>query len=154
MNYWISIWRDVHDNAVKTLGRGDWNWVLEQLEKYEVKDDKYSAFLLNLTHFVGVHVAHLSCRLVAVLELGEDIHDVDTDSRSCDAVISSHLIAGHRSMLSCLKQGTNRACGEQRHPPPPDSSLAATLPNGHLRWGRWAYSEVRMEIWLPPAGHK
>ena len=51
MDYWISIWRDVHDNAVKTLGSGDWNWVLENLEKFEVTDDKYSAFLFNLTHF-------------------------------------------------------------------------------------------------------
>jgi hypothetical protein len=51
MDYVISVWRDVHDNAVKTLGPGDWNWVLENLEKFEVTDDKYSAFLFNLTHF-------------------------------------------------------------------------------------------------------
>ena len=51
MDYVISIWRDVHDNAVKAIGPGDWSWVLEQLEKHEVTDDKYSAFLFNLTRF-------------------------------------------------------------------------------------------------------
>src|ERR1017187_3248094 len=51
MDYVISVWRDVHDNAVKAIGPGDWNWVLEQLEKPEVTDDKYSAFLFNLTRF-------------------------------------------------------------------------------------------------------
>lgn len=51
MDYTISVWRDVHDNAVKTLGPGDWNWVLEQLENFDATDDKYSAFLFNLTQF-------------------------------------------------------------------------------------------------------
>ena len=51
MDYVISVWRDVHDNAVKAIGPGDWNWVLEQFEKHEITDDKYSAFLFNLTRF-------------------------------------------------------------------------------------------------------
>ena len=51
MNYVISIWRDVHDNAVKAIGPGDWNWVLEQLENHEVTDDKYANLLFNLTRF-------------------------------------------------------------------------------------------------------
>jgi hypothetical protein len=51
MDYWISVWRNVHDNAVKTLGSGDWDWLLAQLEKAEVTDDKYSQLLFNLTHF-------------------------------------------------------------------------------------------------------
>ena len=51
MEYVISVWRDVHDNAVKSLGPGDWSWVLEQLGQFEANDDKYSAFLFNLTHF-------------------------------------------------------------------------------------------------------
>jgi len=48
MEYTISAWRDVHDNAVKTLGPGDWNWVIEQLEKPEVTD---STFLFSLARF-------------------------------------------------------------------------------------------------------
>ena len=51
MNYVISVWRDVHDNAVKMLGPGDWSWVLEQLGQFDTNDDKYSAFLFNLTQF-------------------------------------------------------------------------------------------------------
>lgn len=51
MDYVISVWRNVHDNAVKTLGPGSWDWVLEQLTKFDVTDDKYSAFLFNLTRF-------------------------------------------------------------------------------------------------------
>ena len=51
MDYVISVWRDVHDNAVKAIGPGDWSWVLEQLEKPEVTDNKYSTFLFNLTRF-------------------------------------------------------------------------------------------------------
>src|ERR1039457_6694152 len=53
MDYVISIWRDVHDNAVKAIGPGDWNWVLEQFEKHEITADKNSAFLFNFTPFAA-----------------------------------------------------------------------------------------------------
>lgn len=51
MDFAISVWTDVYDNAVKSLGPGNWDWVIEQLEKFEVTDNKYSAFLFNLTRF-------------------------------------------------------------------------------------------------------
>jgi hypothetical protein len=51
MEYVMSVWKGVHDNAVKTLGPGDWNWVSEQLANNNETDDKYSEFLFNLVRF-------------------------------------------------------------------------------------------------------
>jgi hypothetical protein len=51
MEYVLSVWTNVHDNAVKMAGPGDWNWVLEQLGKPEETDNKNSVFLFNLSRF-------------------------------------------------------------------------------------------------------
>ena len=54
MEYVISAWRDVHDNAVKQAGPGDWNWLAEQLSRYDQTDDKHSVFLFNLSRFDAI----------------------------------------------------------------------------------------------------
>jgi hypothetical protein len=51
MDYVLSVWKSVYDNAVKVVGPGDWDWIVQQLERPEETDDKHSVPLLNLTRF-------------------------------------------------------------------------------------------------------
>ena len=54
MEYLLSVWKGVYDNAVKVVGPGDWQWIVQQLEKAEQTDDKHSVPLFNLTRFDAV----------------------------------------------------------------------------------------------------
>src|SRR5579862_702200 len=51
MQYVLSVWGHVHDNAVKLMGEGDWDWLLGEIQNPTRTDDKRSVPLFNLTRF-------------------------------------------------------------------------------------------------------
>lgn len=51
MEYFISTWSGVKDNAVKPYGHGDWTWLVETLKKYTVTESKHSVPMYNLNVF-------------------------------------------------------------------------------------------------------